>query len=189
MFNYSSGLYIFAESTTRNCEPCGTNMIPYPLSTEPNCGDPKYFSFYCDNSTGQVSFKTPSGTYRVVSIDPSTRKFVILVKNAGYDRNSRGILQLNGLLPFNKTSLLMADSGNYSSEVKDEEEISWKLPLEPTCTSFIDCKDWPNSTCNVASDGQSRCLCIENYLWNGSNLNCTKGEDAISHASCIFLFY
>jgi hypothetical protein len=125
-----------------------------------------------------------------VSIDPSTQKFVIQVENARYDRNSKGTLQLNESLPFSKTFLFMADSGNYSSEVKDEEEISWELPKEPTCTLSTDCKDWPNSTCNVARDGQSRCLCTENYLWNGSNLNCTKGQDTISYASYIFrLFY
>ncbi|XP_059450460.1 G-type lectin S-receptor-like serine/threonine-protein kinase At4g03230 [Corylus avellana] len=158
------------ESTVRNCDPCGTNPIPYPLSTGPNCGDPMYFYFYCDNSTGQVSFKTPSGTFRVVSIDPSTRKFVIQVKNARYDINSKEILQLNESLPFNKTN----DSGNYNFEVKDEEKISWEPPKEPTCTLSTGCKDWPNSTCKVARDGQSRCLCTENYLWNGSNINCTK---------------
>ncbi|KAA8524527.1 hypothetical protein F0562_010950 [Nyssa sinensis] len=31
-------------STSRNCEPCGTNIIPYPLSTGSNCGDPDYSS-------------------------------------------------------------------------------------------------------------------------------------------------
>uniref|UniRef100_A0A2N9H967 Protein kinase domain-containing protein n=1 Tax=Fagus sylvatica TaxID=28930 RepID=A0A2N9H967_FAGSY len=45
------------EQTVRNCKPCGTNMIPYPLSTSSNCGDPMYFSFYCNTTSGQVSFK------------------------------------------------------------------------------------------------------------------------------------
>ncbi|KAI9094172.1 hypothetical protein K1719_026754 [Acacia pycnantha] len=34
------------------CEPCGTTIVPYPLSTGPNCGDPLYFKLNCDNSTG-----------------------------------------------------------------------------------------------------------------------------------------
>ncbi|XP_059449678.1 G-type lectin S-receptor-like serine/threonine-protein kinase At4g03230 [Corylus avellana] len=178
---YTNGVDLFVRvgkseigSTPRNCEPCGTNLIPYPLSTKTNCGDPKYFNFYCNNFTGQVIFKTPNATYRVTSIDPGTRKFVIQIKNAGNDRNSTGILQLKkslDSLPFNAT----IDSGNYSSKVKDEIEISWKPPLEPSCNSSNDCKDWPNSICNVARDhGEKRCHCTRNFQWDGSNLNCTK---------------
>ncbi|XP_062152990.1 G-type lectin S-receptor-like serine/threonine-protein kinase At4g03230 isoform X4 [Alnus glutinosa] len=163
------------ESTTRNCEPCGTNMIPYPLSTGPNCGDPMYFSFYCNYSIAQVSFKTPSGTYRVTSIDPSTRQFAIQVKHAAYDRNSSGILQLNESLPFN---IVTADSGIHSSQVTDDQvEISWEPPQEPSCISSRDCKDWPNSTCNAGRDGKRRCLCTGNFIWDGSNFNCTKDGD------------
>jgi hypothetical protein len=138
-----------------------------------------YFSFYCNYSTGQVSFNMTNGTYRVVSIDPSTRKFVIQVKYAGNYTNLTRNLQLNKSFSFNAT----IDSGNYSSKVKDEIEISWKPPLEPSCNSSNDCKDWPNSTCNVARDGKRRCLCTRNFQWNGSNLNCTKGQNAISYAS------
>jgi hypothetical protein len=64
---YYSKLYTFAESTVWNCDPCGTNLILFPLSTGPNFGDPIHFSFYYNTSTGQT-FKTPSGTYRVTNI-------------------------------------------------------------------------------------------------------------------------
>ncbi|XP_059450904.1 uncharacterized protein LOC132181681, partial [Corylus avellana] len=155
------------ESTVRNCEPCGSNLIPYPLSTGINCGDPIYFSFYCNTSSGQVSFKLPSGTYRVTKIDPSAQTFVIQVKYAGYDINSRGTQLLNVSLPFKR---------NYSSQVKDEIEISWDPPLQPSCNSSRDCKDWPNSTCNI-KDGKNRCVCEQDFFWDGSNLNCTtKGN-------------
>ena len=88
--------------------------------------------------------------------------------------------ELNNSLPINATRLLTIDSGNYSSEIKDEVEISWKPPLEPSCDSSNDCKDWPNSICNVTRDhGEKRCLCSGNFQWDGSNLNCTKGEYAI----------
>jgi hypothetical protein len=172
MFNYNSKFYTFAAPTVRNCEPCGTNLIPYPLSTGPNCGDPIYFSFYCNTSSGQVRFKAPSGTYRVANITPSTRKFVIQINHEEiiYDRNSGGNLQLNQSLPFNATI------GNSSSEVEAEVEISWVPPQEPTCTSLTDCKDWPNSICNITRDGNRRCLCKQNFQWNGSALNCTEGE-------------
>jgi hypothetical protein len=175
MFNYHSTLRTFAESTVRNCEPCGTNMIPYPLSTTPNCSDPMYFSFNCNYSIGQVSFKTLSGTYRVASINPSKRKFVIQLKYGQYDRNLKGILLLNESLSFNRSRWSTTNFGNYSYEVKDEVEISWEPPLEPTCTLLTDCKDWPNSTCDVARDGKRRCLCKQNFRWNGSTLNCTQG--------------
>jgi hypothetical protein len=169
-YNYYSKFYTFAESTVRNCDPCGTNLIPYPLSTGPNCGDRMYFSFDCNSSTSQVSFKAPSSTYRVASIDPSTQTFVIQV-NVGFERNSSGTQLLNDLMPFNELS---NDSGKFSSSVEAEIKISWQTPLEPSCNSSGDCKEWPNSTCNVTRDGK-RCLCTGNFQWDGSNLNCTKG--------------
>ena len=172
MFSSCFRLYIFAESTPRNCEPCGTNLIPYPLSTGTNCGDPMYFSFYCSNFTGQVHFKTPNGTYPVASIDPGTRKFVILVRYAGKVTNTREILHLNTSFPFNATGQFTRDSDNYYSY---EVEISWEPPKEPTCTSSKNCTDWPNSTCNVTRDGKGRCHCKGNFLWDGSKLKCTKG--------------
>jgi hypothetical protein len=176
VFNYYFKFYSFAESTVRNCEPCGTNLIPYPLSTSPNCGDPMYFSFYCNTSSGQVSFKAPSGTYRVATINPSTRKFVIQVKHADKlnARNSGGNPQLNQPLPFNATMNFTFFS-NFRSEVEAEVEISWIPPQEPNCTLSKDCKDWPNSTCKITRDGKRRCLCNQNFRWNGSTLNCTEG--------------
>jgi hypothetical protein len=58
----------------------------------------------------------------------------------------------------------------------DELIISWEIPKEPSCNSSRDCKDWPNSTCNSASDGKKRCLCNRNFRWDGLKLNCsTKG--------------
>jgi hypothetical protein len=172
-YNYYSKFYTFTESTVRNCEPCGTNLIPYPLSTGPNCGDSMYFSFDCNSSTGQISFKAPSG-YRVASIDPSTQTFVIQVKHVGYDRNSRATQLLNDSLPFIESTWLFPNSSKFSSGVEAEVKISWETPHEPSCNSSRDCKEWPNSTCNVTREGK-RCLCTGNFLWDGSNLNCTKG--------------
>ena len=166
-----------AGSTLRNCEPCGTNVIPYPLSTRPNCGDLMYFSFECNNYTGQLSFKAPTGTYRVNAIYPSEQKFVIQVKFADYSgaRNAGGGQWLNQSLPF---PFRVVNSSFY--DVSDKVgsnitgvEISWEPPLEPTCNSSADCKDWPNSICNEAADGKMRCHCLSKYRWDVSNLNCT----------------
>ncbi|KAG2717138.1 hypothetical protein I3843_03G160900 [Carya illinoinensis] len=158
------------ETAARNCEPCGTNMIPYPLSTSRNCGDTTYFSFYCNMSSGQVSFNATSGNYRVTSINPSTRNFSIR-PNA---RNRTRDLQLNPSSPFHVSD---DSSGKSNSEVEDEMEISWDPPGEPSCSSLADCKDWPQSTCNPRGHGKS-CLCNLNFRWNGSNLNCTKESDS-----------
>ncbi|XP_030928795.1 G-type lectin S-receptor-like serine/threonine-protein kinase At4g03230 isoform X2 [Quercus lobata] len=163
------------EPTVQNCEPCGTNMIPYPLSTSSNCGDPMYFSFNC-NTSGQVSFKAPSGTYRVTNIDQNTSKFFIQVKDVGS-------LRLNQSLPFNLTTPRNSSS-NVSSRVTDDVEIVWEPPLEPLCNLSADCKDWPHSTCKSAIDGKRRCLCTKSFRWDGTKLSCTQvvhNELAVSH--------
>ncbi|XP_042977077.1 G-type lectin S-receptor-like serine/threonine-protein kinase At4g03230 isoform X3 [Carya illinoinensis] len=176
------------ESTSRTCKPCGTYTIPYPLSTGQDCGDPMYFSFDCNNSLGQVSFKAPSGAHRVVSIDPSGRNFVIqVIQENPYSRKSSIILWLNKSLPFTLIDTLNTEVGNSTDQFDGSLEasrsqmknkvglrISWEPPMEPTCNSSTDCKDWPNSTCNATREGKLRCLCHPNFLWDGSNLNCTK---------------
>ena len=148
-------------------------MIPYPLSTGPNCGDPMYFSFECNKFTGQLSFKSPTGTYQVDGIYPSEQKFIIEVKRADNSdaRNLERVLSLNQSLPFVNISFLK-DSGKINYTTRGVE-ISWKPPPGPMCNSPADCKDWPNSTCNAATDGNMRCHCLPNFVWDASNLNCT----------------
>ncbi|XVF57948.1 hypothetical protein PTKIN_Ptkin07bG0023300 [Pterospermum kingtungense] len=164
------------ESTARNCDTCGTNLVPYPLSTGPKCGDAMYFSFYCKNDTYQLSFMAPSGNYNVISVNPEKRIFIIQMPaekencKAMLSSGSK-ILQLNQSLPFNVTSWCNHSSLNGAVEV----EISWKPPLEPTCVSSADCKDWPNSSCNKTGNVQKRCLCNTKFRWDGSALNCTGG--------------
>ncbi|XP_042976153.1 G-type lectin S-receptor-like serine/threonine-protein kinase At4g03230 isoform X2 [Carya illinoinensis] len=179
------------ESTSRTCEPCGTYAIPYPLSTGEDCGDPMYFIFDCNTSSGQVSFKAPDGAHRVIGIDPSTRNFVIqVIQEYPYARNSRIIPWLNESLPLNSTDKLITEVGNSTYQFEGRSEgsrsqrknkvgiqISWDPPMEPTCTSSTDCKDWPNSTCNATREGKLRCLCHPNFQWDGKNLNCTKERD------------
>ena len=174
--------YTCAELTTRNCGTCGTNMIPYPLSTGPKCGDPEYFRFNCDYDTGQVSFKVIDSSYRVSSIDPKALKFVIQVKDANCSSPSliRQIPKLKS--PFSMTGVCNASkTDKFSSNSKTtlnssvEIEISWDPPPEPECTLSADCKDWPNSICTTRR-GRRKCFCNENFKWNGQSLNCTQGE-------------
>ncbi|KAM3693885.1 hypothetical protein ACJW31_07G018400 [Castanea mollissima] len=161
------------ESAVQSCEPCGINVIPYPLSTGPSCGDPNYFNFNCNTTSGQVSFIAPSGTYRVASIDPDTRNFLIQV-------NDKGNLRLNHSLPFNLTSPRNFSS-EISTEVTDEVEIVWEPPLEPICNSSADCIDWSHSTCKSARDGKRRCLCSFSYRWDGAMLKCRKEKWVTLH--------
>ncbi|KAI8006881.1 G-type lectin S-receptor-like serine/threonine-protein kinase [Camellia lanceoleosa] len=149
---------VASRSTNRSCETCGTNIIPYPLSTGPNCGDPMYKNFFCNYSTGQVSFQTLGGTFQVININPETRKFVI---------------KLSPLSPFN---MLNSCYGGMQSGNGNDVEFDWNSPPEPLCTSAIDYMDWPNSSCNAIRDVKRRCHCNANYQWNGTALACTQGS-------------
>ena len=128
-----------------------------------------YLSFQCNISSGEVTFDAPSGTYRVTSINPETRKFIIQTNDAnGCKAGNSGdnFFQFKQPSPFHVTSRCNAD----------EVEIGWDPPLEPTCSSPTDCKCWPNSTCNVTSDRKKRCLCNRNFRWDNLSLNCTEGR-------------
>ncbi|KAE8668167.1 G-type lectin S-receptor-like serine/threonine-protein kinase [Hibiscus syriacus] len=152
--------------STRSCETCVTNLIPYPLSTGLKCGDALYRSLRCNTTSGEVTFDVPSGTYTVTSIDPETRKFIIQTNDANNCKEGNScddFFQFKQPSPFHVTSRCTTD----------EVEKGWDPPLEPTCSSPTDCKDWPNSTCNAASEGNKRCLCHTNFRWDKS-LNCTE---------------
>ncbi|KAK9924642.1 hypothetical protein M0R45_032997 [Rubus argutus] len=183
------------ESTVRDCEPCGTTTIPYPLSTRPDCGDPMYFSFNCNTLTGQVSFVGLKDTFRVISISPSKQKIFLQGLQAkvsdNCDLRSRDrTQQLNSTSPFKIISWCIADLGNFISQGfsrgdPNVVELGWNPPLEPTCNTSADCGGWLNSTCNPAIDGRKRCLCNKSLQWSGTNLNCTQGnlQEPLSPAS------
>ncbi|THG22005.1 hypothetical protein TEA_011624 [Camellia sinensis var. sinensis] len=168
------------ESTSRDCEPCGANILPYPLCTGQNCGDPMYNNIRCNKSTGQVEFQEPRGIYRVTSINPDNLTFIIqltdTVENANICRANN--FRVSPSLPYK----VIGSSCNAGLAV----EISWDLAPQPTCTLLEDCKDWPNSSCNTTEDGKRRCLCNVNYQWHGLELICTsvlgyciKGDEKI----------
>jgi hypothetical protein len=147
-----------------------------------------YFSFYCDNSTGKLSFKTHNGTYNVTTINPDTRTFVIQEKDVDdCNASTRGqIRKFNTSFPFKmNASKRWCDTvaGNFISNVSSqglvEIDIGWEPPPEPVCSSSSDCDDWPNSTCNVTGNRTARCLCNSNFWWDGMALNCVQGEHSI----------
>ncbi|KAK6253020.1 hypothetical protein QUC31_014740, partial [Theobroma cacao] len=165
--NLNVRLAVSDVESTRSCETCGTNLIPYPLSTGPKCGDAMYLSFHCNISSGEVTFYAPSGTFRVTSINSETRKFIIQTNDANdckAGNSGDNFFQFKQPSPFHVTSRCNAE----------EVEIGWDPPPEPTCSSPTDCKDWPKSSCNVTSDGKKRCLCNESFRWDNLSLNCTE---------------
>lgn len=86
------------------CPPCGNLSVPYPLSTSPSCGDPRY-KLYCKNKV--LEFRSVGrNSYKVLSIDPASARFVI--SPPSIDPNScissdllDGGLQIDEKSPFN----------------------------------------------------------------------------------------
>lgn len=161
--------YSCAASTAKSCAPCGTYVIPYPLSTEPNCGDPMYSKFNCDYTKGQVSFMMSGGkSYRVTWIDEGARKFYIQTNDSDSDHcdSSSSYQSYKPSSPFNVTNWCF----------KDEIEVTWLPAPQPTCNKSRDCNHWLHSTCTPSNtEGVRRCLCNSNYLWNTSSYSCIQG--------------
>ncbi|MBA0682773.1 hypothetical protein Goari_024466 [Gossypium aridum] len=183
--SYANGgidLYLRVHLSGNTCRPCGTNIIPYPLSTGPSCGDLKYFKFNCntENDTGLVSFNATGQTYRVSSINQETQSFSIQVKKCRRGDSKEKLLQLPRLSPFFVSGCNVAQN-NFSTDSSGENkrfyevELRWKPPPQPICRSFKDCNDWPNSSCKVADDGKKRCTCNPPFLWNSSKVSCSAG--------------
>ncbi|XP_058093645.1 G-type lectin S-receptor-like serine/threonine-protein kinase B120 isoform X2 [Magnolia sinica] len=101
--------------TGRECGNCGTNIIPYPLSTGPGCGDPKYSSIRCDTDTGQLRFQALDGfSYEISRFNPESKKLVIQPEGIDLcwaNSSKRSDIHLNSSLPFyvtkNNTILLL----------------------------------------------------------------------------------
>ncbi|XWS42350.1 hypothetical protein CRYUN_Cryun16bG0007100 [Craigia yunnanensis] len=91
-------------SASRVCPKCGKLKVPYPLSTDKNCGDPRY-RIYCND--GVLEFKSAAGFYyKILSIDPWASKLVIspplIEENTCYSSDlDLGGLLLDENLPFN----------------------------------------------------------------------------------------
>ncbi|RVW57778.1 Transposon Tf2-8 polyprotein [Vitis vinifera] len=127
------------ESTVRNCQACGSIMIPYPLSTGSKCGDPMYFNFECNITTARFSSSSRSLINKIPPLN----------------------------LPFHMTNVCtVVKIDNFGSEKSLENsieiEISWDPPLELVCTSSADCKDWPNSNCRT-QNGTTKCFGSEKF--------------------------
>lgn len=91
-------------SASRVCPKCGKMKVPYPLSTNENCGDRRY-RIYCNN--GGLEFMSAQGFYyKVLSINPKANKLVIrpprIEENTCFSSDLRsGGLVLDDNLAFN----------------------------------------------------------------------------------------
>ncbi|PON80479.1 Serine/threonine protein kinase [Parasponia andersonii] len=177
------------EPLKRGCRTCGANIIPYPLSNSPNCGDLMYFNFTCDTGTGQVFFEVLGGKFRVTNMNPKQRKFSIQFNCT--DKNKVGnIRELNQSSPYRlsgecsgEQSTLVSDIRSVENRRPEELEIQWTLPPKPVCDESSDCNDWPHSSCgNATEDGARRCTCDEQFRWNFETFSCTSGEENGSSA-------
>lgn len=127
------------------CEDCGHTLVPYPLSTGPNCGDQSY-KVQC--KAGTLWFNALNGSsYVITSINPQIQRLILrpprLAKNTcmAADLWSHGI-QLDNNLPFNITSSNTVMLMNCSTEM---------LPLSMNCSSASICHNYIRSTAAVAA--------------------------------------
>ncbi|XP_010274340.1 PREDICTED: putative G-type lectin S-receptor-like serine/threonine-protein kinase At1g61610 [Nelumbo nucifera] len=77
LFLHVDASQISTRSRRRQCGDCGGQVIPYPLSTEKDCGDPAYGSFTCYGYPGTLSFDTPNVSYPIINITAESRTLVI----------------------------------------------------------------------------------------------------------------
>ncbi|XP_028770836.1 wall-associated receptor kinase-like 15 [Neltuma alba] len=88
----------------RACPDCGGLQVPYPLSTNEDCGDSRY-RIYCNS--GSLEFLSATGVYyKILRIYPSAYKLVIkppvIEKDTCYTSDlPEGGLLLDENLPFN----------------------------------------------------------------------------------------
>ncbi|XP_068500153.1 G-type lectin S-receptor-like serine/threonine-protein kinase At4g03230 isoform X3 [Phaseolus vulgaris] len=162
--------------TAKSCEPCGTYAIPYPLSTGPNCGDPSYNKFNCTKSTGKVSFMMRGGiSYPVTEIDEDNRMFFI---QPDYSNSLNPSFNPQNSIDF---PFSLAE---YTEGVVIK--INWRPAPEPPCSKPIDCLNWPHSTCRATREGEIRCHCDSNYIWNATIMRCTQ-EPSGNHSTLLEL--
>ncbi|XVF76674.1 hypothetical protein PTKIN_Ptkin13bG0285800 [Pterospermum kingtungense] len=105
------------------CPNCGRSSVPYPLSTEPDCGDP-WYKVQCNAGTLWLDAFNGS-SYMISSINQVTQTLIIrppgFAKNTcmAADFGTQGI-QLDSNLPFNITSINTVMIMNCSSVVFQE---------------------------------------------------------------------
>ncbi|KAF4392461.1 hypothetical protein G4B88_005420 [Cannabis sativa] len=97
-------LVSLVSSFHNGCPKCGNFEVPYPFSTNENCGDLRY-KIYCNN--GNLEFPSLQGFhYKILSIDTNTNSLIIrppmiLKDTCSSSDLSQGGIRLDETLPFN----------------------------------------------------------------------------------------
>ncbi|KAA8516634.1 hypothetical protein F0562_016860 [Nyssa sinensis] len=162
-------------SSQRTCPNCGSIEVPYPLSTNPNCGDPDY-TLRCDPNSQKLYFDALNGSsYLVLGIMASFHRMVV---------------QPSPWLPGKCITQDMAvaeHSEAFSTWIQKNLQVDgkrdWKfnglLHLNQLCKSQLDCSG--ASKCSSAGkNGVFRCLCRSGYYWDHGHGTCLKKENSKS---------
>lgn len=69
----------YSSSRAPPCPKCGTAEVPYPFSTDDNCGNPLYRIHCSSNINGSsLEFESADGIrYRILSIDPISHRLIL----------------------------------------------------------------------------------------------------------------
>ncbi|KAL3732249.1 hypothetical protein ACJRO7_028994 [Eucalyptus globulus] len=140
-------------SAATRCPDCGSNPVPYPLSTSPTCGDQSY-KVQCD-AGGTLLFDTLNNSYPITSVDPENQRLVVqpasLLANTCVtsDLVHQGV-QLNSSLPFNVTS---------SNTILFLNCTSTLLNSPLNCSSASLCHTYVNGTAGAAACGAAAICC------------------------------
>ncbi|KAE9445120.1 hypothetical protein C3L33_22982, partial [Rhododendron williamsianum] len=101
--------FLNSSSSQKTCPNCGSIQVPYPLSTNPNCGDPDY-SIRCDPLSRKLYFDALNGSsYLILTIFASIQRMVVQPSPwlpgtcVTQDMPVSEGLWLNQSLPFNVT--------------------------------------------------------------------------------------
>ncbi|GMN43977.1 hypothetical protein TIFTF001_013173 [Ficus carica] len=69
-------IFVSHASALNVCPNCGSVEVPYPFSTDENCGDTRY-KIYCNNNS-VLEFPSAEGfLYKILSINPTSNKLII----------------------------------------------------------------------------------------------------------------
>nr|CAN74506.1 hypothetical protein VITISV_015890 [Vitis vinifera] len=131
-------------SALEACPNCGSMQVPYPLSTNDNCGNPRY-RVYCNN--GSLEFLSAQNFfYQILSINPSAYKFIIrpplIQKNTCYSSD----LDV-GVSPCRQFEKVEAESGCIDtlccSFLKDSAMTSHRIRVRVGgCTAYTSVVDF-----------------------------------------------
>ncbi|XP_054780761.1 wall-associated receptor kinase-like 20 [Prosopis cineraria] len=121
-----------------HCPDCGHTHVPFPLSTNPHCGDPSY-NVRCHK--GALWFDTVKGSsYMITTINPQTQRFVIRPPSLASDHTcvsadfgTQG-MWLDTNAPFNITSSNTLLLMNCSKEVLT---LLWNCSSSSICHSYV----------------------------------------------------